>query len=775
MLVPGHTIRRINNVLQSANSQPLPDACTVQAAIAVLDVLIQKENERVASDMRAAWKRDFKNFTGETWKPAKTLLKDPQLNANFSAHDMRNDWSQHWCPGDNFAQSAEANWKKFADEVAFGTPACELNLSLPSWENFSNAVSKASGTCGFDGWTSDEVHALGKNFQPLTKELYHLWCETSMLCATQEHIDPELNCLLWPWKVVGIPKKTPFDSRPISVASVLLRTWHSALLSICPCPPAGQWCGQPETSVIHATANFFAADPCHIAETDLSKAFDHLWPEVASTALTYLGAPRTVVKTVSHAWRGPRVCTVAGQMAPPISPCRGIPQGDPISPLALGASLGPWSKTVSQLDPLIKAWAYMDDRTIAVIQGGSKCLLQAALTFTRKFDQQVGFQINQEKTQVRSHDDPTTNGCVLEHLGIKYNPAEQNSPITPKDPTKVENAVARLAQCPGTIDVRGKLATAFIRPLQNWATPLFSSGSDKDAKALFRAIVHPKATWWCQARFWCQHIDLHPKFGVAIEGLCTSYRVLQFPGRRLTTAIMKRCADLHLNLLRCNGVTLEVQTSDHTLQCSQRPGHHTGDFLEAANLEATNGVFDSKMRHALRIRARKLVLREVQSSRLDSEGVDNIDLEIYSHRKWKLFIKSLSFPDKNVLTIWQSGAIWTPTRRFFRPNEQDARTACFWCDERQANAKHFFCHCPKFSDLRTQLQNQHDIPTEWWESQPRCTSKSGWLTFDSAPSIDARVQRSIAASTLGIHIANVVFAQKLCLMLWHQRNLQWTL
>ena len=149
-----------------------------------------------------------------------------------------------------------------------------------------------------------------KHLQPFGKKIYHLRCETSLLCASQQELESELNCLLW-------PKKTRFDSRPISVASALLRTWHSALLCTCPQPPEGQWCGRSNTAVTHATASFFAAQPAHIAETDLSKAFDHLWPEVAPTALTYLGAPCTVVGTVFHAWRGPRVCTVAGQMAPP--------------------------------------------------------------------------------------------------------------------------------------------------------------------------------------------------------------------------------------------------------------------------------------------------------------------------------------------------------------------------------------------------------------------------------------------------------------------------
>ena len=295
------------------------------------------------------------------------------------------------------ARTAEASWRKIADDADVGVVSEESpDLTLPTWDDFAASMMKASGSAGFDGGTATEVHAMLKHLKPFAKELYELWCETSLLCATQRVVDSELNCLLWPWKVVGIPKKTPFDSRPISIASVLLRLWHSSLLRICPHPPEGQWCGKINTAVTHATASFFAAEPAHIAETDLSKAFDHLWPAVATSALKYLGAPSTVVGTVHHAWHGPRVCTVASDMAGPFCPIRGIPQGDPISPLALGASLGPWSKTVQQIDPLIKAWAYMDDRTIAITRAGSRDLLSAALSFTRHFDQQVGFQINSD-------------------------------------------------------------------------------------------------------------------------------------------------------------------------------------------------------------------------------------------------------------------------------------------------------------------------------------------------------------------------------------------
>ena len=89
--------------------------------------------------------------------------------------------------------------------------------------------------------------------------------------------------MLWSWKFVGTPKVVPSESR---LASILVRAWHKALLKVLPLPPGGQWCGKAKTSVVHATASFFAFEPEHIAETDLSKAFDHLWPEVALNCTT---------------------------------------------------------------------------------------------------------------------------------------------------------------------------------------------------------------------------------------------------------------------------------------------------------------------------------------------------------------------------------------------------------------------------------------------------------------------------------------------------------
>ena len=109
------------------------------------------------------------------------------------------------------------------------------------------------------------------------------------------------------------------------------------------------------------------------------------------------------------------------------------------------------------------------------------------------------------------------------------------------------------------------------------------------------------------------------------------------------------------------------------------------------------------------------------------------------------FVKKLTRTEKNTLSIWLSGAIWTPTRRFIQrpPKNDKRRCSCFFSDEPCASAKHFFVNCPSFENFRYQLQLQFYVP-------PTCCR----------PDLESRVSHAIAASTHGIHIATTVFAEK---------------
>ena len=560
---------RLDRVLFSAVGLHSPSNCTIEDALSQLNPAIRKEDDKLSQQASKHWRRHFTDFSHDTWHAAKQALNPPQLRAAFSAADMRADWAKHWCPTTDDSHQATQAWREIAAATNFRS--AQPCFEQPSRSHFAEALLSAKGSAGSDGWLAHEAALLQRYFTPLADELFDLWKETLSVCSTETELPQDLAFLLWSWKVVGVPKKTEFDSRPISVGSVLLRAWHRTLLKHCPQPPKGQWCGRKNCSVAHATADFFSAGLKHFAESDLSKAFDHLWPplaeealtqlgapqRIAEGALTQLGAPQRIAKALRRAWQGPRFCSVSGGLAVPLVPTRGVPQGCPCSPLGLAATLGPWSLGVEKLDPLLKTWAFMDDRSIGVLRQGSRALLQAALQYTTTFDQQVGFEINEKKTQI--YFEGSQEPSIMEHLGLRHDPARLDAPVTSREPNKRKEVVDRLRLCPGTIQVRSRLTTAFVRPLDDWASPFMAPGTSEDAKALFRAISHASTTWWCYGRFWCQQVDNHPAFGVAIRGLCCCPAFLQTPSPQLTAVLKRHAEVLHLKISRTTSQALWVK------------------------------------------------------------------------------------------------------------------------------------------------------------------------------------------------------------------------
>ena len=435
------------------------------------------------------------------------------------------------------------------------------------------------------------------------------------------------------------------------------------------------------------------------------------------------GVPPIIAKTLHRAWLGPRICTVGGLLAIEINPARGVPQGDPCSPLALSACLGVWTQIIEKIHPCLKTWAYMDNRTIAVVRQGAKNHLESALEATKDFDKKVGFQINTEKTQIWIKNESTG---PIEHLGLTFDPARPGAPLGVQDPTKKEKAVARLHRCPGSCDVRAKFTTAFVRPLFDWASPLLPPGTIQEATNLFQAIAHSTVSWWCQPRFWAQQIENHPCFGVAIRGLCASYRVLNNKCPHIVKALDRHAKVLHLKIVSFQHDSLTIQSSDDSIVCGTMPGSHPGDFLHSFDINEGNSQNLFELKHNLRVRARRIVFNQICHTRFDAEGYDQINLDAYSSKAYKKFTDNLSSSDLTCLLVWKSGAIKTPTRRFYRrPHEPESRKICPWCSFSRASARHFFVDCIRFEDLRFSLQNSHHIPPSWWANQPRCTSNRG--------------------------------------------------
>jgi hypothetical protein len=150
--------------------------------------------------------------------------------------------------------------------------------------------------------------------------------------------DEVLESLL-AWRAVGIPKRGSTDSRPIAIASVILRAWHKTLLQWLPELPAEKW---SEKGVTEATASWLAGLGQAGSEIDLTKAFDTVAHSAADASLRWGGTPACVVDWMMVAWEAPRSCHVDGQVSEPVYPDDGIPAGDPLCCRCLGILLQPW-------------------------------------------------------------------------------------------------------------------------------------------------------------------------------------------------------------------------------------------------------------------------------------------------------------------------------------------------------------------------------------------------------------------------------------------------
>jgi hypothetical protein len=160
--------------------------------------------------------------------------------------------------------------------------------------------------------------------------------------------------------------------------------------------------------------------------------------------------------------------------------------------------------------------------------------------------------------------------------------------------------------------------------------------------------------------------------------------------------------------------------------------------------------------HTCRDMARVAALKQVVASRQDSEGLAQVDVEAVSAKPFKSFRASVQDGSQNwrALRAWRGGAVSMPTR-----NHRHSSTGCWWCGEARASARHMWTECPHFCEEREALQKEFDIPASWWKAQPRCTSKSGWITFKAAKSVEERSRRMVAACRLGMQIVLACWRQ----------------
>ena len=456
--------------------------------------------------------------------------------------------------------------------------------------------------------------------------------------------------------MVGIPKRDPSESRPIAIASFVLRAWQKTILDALPPAPDGQWC---EIGGLPATAFFIAWGDEQLAagaELDLAKAYDSVLHERAAAALRHAGTPEEVVAWLCLAWAAKRVCHVDGALAEPIWPSSGILPGDPTSGRVLSVLLRPWHSLMKQQD--VHPAAYADDRSIKAV--GATCdeaaaKIEDALRTTAQFDEAVGLSENAKKRQ------RWVTGQPAEHLGLNLcvGGTLDGAPAplpAPRDGWPViDDLCKRLFVIPGGFQARAGIAASCIIPKFRWAAPFIASPPKSIVQTMMQALLRSACTWWCHARVWAGNIHLHPVLTVAIQALKTA---ASLPASALLrAAVGAHGATLHLEAAwSISGdlwVRLAASADPRAIEAAQKAS------AEAASAAIANGTqvpptgsFDpasSAGAHALRVCARVQALASVRASRNDCAGFESADIEASSSPTWQSWVRSLSSVDRTSL------------------------------------------------------------------------------------------------------------------------------
>ena len=244
----------------------------------------------------------------------------------------------------------------------------------------------------------------------------------------------------------------------------MLRAWLTACEPSLPDPQTAQFACKSGTSVIHACCLRLRA--CELGqcgmERDLSKCYDNVPHAVAATSLQVAAVPRRVSAVAQAAWKGPRVCQVAGEPArEPLWPKRGLPQRDSTAPKALCSVLAPWETQG-------KKFLFMDDRSVVA---DSTQQLEEDIAATDAFDIGTGAIENVSKRQRWERGGHTR----IEHLGIVATPDDAEVDIKPAAGwAKLDKCVQKIRSLPGPSHTRMRAVAAYAKPLWTWCCPIFA-------------------------------------------------------------------------------------------------------------------------------------------------------------------------------------------------------------------------------------------------------------------------------------------------------------
>lgn len=225
--------------------------------------------------------------------------------------------------------------------------------------------------------------------------------------------------------------------------------------------------------------------------------------------------------------------------------------------------------------------------------------------------------------------------------------------------------------------------------------------------------------------------------------------------RRITTWDLQWSAFLEHNVRRyMEAIGLDyVQNGARGIQFRRRDNEHDIRVTRAFGRRRLMWSDDEATPHLLRTVCRARALETTTKTRHDAEGVNNIDLEANSRKPWQAYRDGLSAAEGSFLEIYRCGAIATQTRLFEKEHRPDDLCICDHCGEQVwASMRHLMVECEGSTTERRMINRTFNIDDDWWQRQPRVTTKTGWITYEADRDGDRRSTLQVATCRLAMMI-----------------------
>ena len=470
-----------------------------------LHVMLKKKQSQKLSD----WKTRMHTLPGACrWlkqeAPIPNVLCDNHGQiltcATAMATELKNFWSHIFGTSQEPVDDTPF-WETFEPFL----PAPQTPPSLPKFSG-SHLRKVAKAMCGKAAGL-DGISA--KTLATLPLQALDRLAQVLDLCEMQGH---------WPqgllqWKLVFLPKtkngKIPSlaDVRPISIAPVLYRMWGrirlqqlSTLLTTTLAPYQSGGVGGPDvvSLLLSYDVEFSAEEFGCVAALDFAKAFDSCDTSLVLSTFDKIGIPHKIVRLLADQWtQHSKWVTFANSVClQPMTHTRGLPQGDPWSPVGISLILSLAKKRADQLVPEARSLLYLDDRTILA---PNPVVLKRALQAWDVLYECTRLKDNHSKRQFLARCPTLYHPLVgegfpasptIEVLGVTLGCGPRKRSQAEVDrATKVNRISKRLFVLPVSQTFKSCLAATVMAPLAVWGSLLNGRVPTKDENSRFLSMV----------------------------------------------------------------------------------------------------------------------------------------------------------------------------------------------------------------------------------------------------------------------------------------------